>query len=201
MASMVRNLIAGMSDREQKMAALMVLVLFLLMVFLAVFLVSSSIGDLEVKRLDQGELLRFINAKEQEYIALKKEVESSLTKARSKPTPLRTLVDNVVKKTGVSDPDTKELSDQHHGERWVEHAVEVSMRQVGLENLTKFMEEVEGNRRKFPIAITKLEIRKRRMPMDQYDVKMTISTYEIMEVLPGSSAKKGGKAVKKGGRQ
>ena len=72
----------------------------------------------------------------------------------SKPTPLRTMVDKIGKKTNVTVPDMKELPDQRHGVSWIEHAVELSMRQIGLADLTKFMEEVEGNRRRFPIAIT-----------------------------------------------
>ena len=50
---------------------------------------------------------------------------------------------------------------------------------MGLEKLTKFMEEVEANRLRFPIAITKLEVRNRKHTPDSCDVKMTISTYEI----------------------
>ena len=77
------------------------------------------------------------------------------------------------------------------------HGVELSLRQVGLEALTKFMEEVEDNRRRFPIAITKLEIRKRKVNMDEFDVKMTISTYEKVEPAEDGN---GPKAGRKGGR-
>ncbi len=200
MASLVRNLVAGMSARERRMLVAMAVALLTFGMFLAVFFVNSSIGELEEANEEREQLLRFIELKEPEYVQKKRDRDSSSDRSGVKPTPLRTLVDGVVKKIGISDPDTKELTDQHHGDRWVEHGVELSLRQVGLENLTKFMEEVEGNRKKFPIAITKLEIRKRKVQMDQFDVKMTISTYEMTEAEASSASHKGGKLPRKGGR-
>ena len=178
MASLVRNLVAGMSAREKRLALGMVIVMGALAIFLVVFFVNSAIDDLEEENMIRAQTLKYISIKKPEYLKNKRLEASGRTLSRMKPTPLRTLVDGVANKIDAPDPDTKELSDQHYGNEWIVHAVEVTIRSMGLEKLTKFMEEVEANRRKFPIAITKLEIRKRKHTPDSFDVKMTISTYE-----------------------
>jgi len=190
MTSLVRNLVAGMSAREKRLALGMVIVMGIFAIFLIVFFINSAIGDLEEENMIRAQTLKYISAMKPEYLESKRLEASGRTLSRMKPTPLRTLVDGVANKIDTPDPDTKELSDQHLGNEWIVHAVEVSIRNMGLEKLTKFMEEVEANRRKFPIAITKLEIRNRKHTPDSFDVKMTISTYEInREGAPGAKQK------------
>ena len=119
---------------------------------------------------------------------------------RAKPTPLRTLVDKTAKQLDITAPDVKELPEQHHGTSWVERSVELSLRQIGLMPLTRFMEEVKGNGRKFPIAITKLEIRNLKRSTDTYNVTMVVSTYEQLSST-ASVAEAADGSRKKGGRQ
>ncbi len=197
MASLVRNLVSGMSAREKRLAMGMVVVMGILAIFMVVYFVGSAIDDLEEENMIRAQTLKFISIKKPEYLESKRLEASGRTLSRVKPTPLRTLVDGVANKIDAPDPDTKELSDQHHGNEWIVHAVEVSIRNMGLEKLTKFMEEVEANRRKFPIAITKLEIRKRKHTPDSFDVKMTISTYEINREETSATKQKNAKTNRK----
>jgi type II secretory pathway component PulM len=183
-------MIAGMSAREKKMAAGMLAAMVLVAVFLAAFFVQTAIGDIEEENEFREETLRYIalmGPKYQEAQADQREAASG----QEKPPPLRTLVDGVVNKIGMPDPDTKELPDQSRGESWTEYGVEVAWREVSLEQLTKFMEELEGNRRRFPIAITRLEVRKRRPGENIFDVTMAISTYEKIDEAAPADAETG----------
>jgi hypothetical protein len=180
MALSVRNMIAGMSARERKMAAGMVAAMALVAVFLAAFFVQTAIGDIEEENEIRAETLRYVALMGPKFEEAQAD-QLDVARGQEKPPPLRTLVDGVVKKIGMPDPDTKELPDQSRGDAWTEHGVEVAWREVSLEQMTKFMEEVEGNRRRFPIAVTRLEVRKRRPGEDAFDVTMAISTYEKLE--------------------
>jgi len=180
MALSVRNMIAGMSARERKMAAGMVAAMVLIAVFLVAFFVQAAIADIEEENEIRAATLRYVAIKGPEYQATAADQQAE-ARGHEKPPPLRTLVDGVVKKIGMPDPDTKELPDQSRDDAWTEHGVEVSWREVSLEQLTKFMEEVEGNRRRFAIAVTRLEVRKRRPGEDAFDVTIAISTYESAE--------------------
>ncbi|MFO8070246.1 MAG: hypothetical protein R6V85_00105 [Polyangia bacterium] len=178
MTSFFQSLVAGLSAREKRLAAAMGVVLVVMLVSLAVFFVRSSISELKRENRARAETTRLLEVRGPEYRIRKMQ---GRRREFGKPIPLRTMVDQVCKKTGLPDPDTKERPDQPHEGGWIEHAVELSMRRVGLEQLTEFMENVESNRRRFPVAITKLEIRKRRRSEDSFDITMTISTYERFE--------------------
>jgi hypothetical protein len=188
MALSVRNMIAGMSAREKKMAAGMVAAMVLVGVFLAAFFVQTAIGDIEEENDLRDETLRYVGLMGPKFAEAQAE-QLDAVRGQEKPPPLRTLVDGVVNKIGMPDPDTKELPDQSRGDSWTEYGVEVAWREVSLEQMTKFMEEVEGNRRRFPIAITRLEVRKRRPGEDIFDVTMSISTFEkVDEAAPAEGA-------------
>ena len=199
MIETLRKMIAGLSERERRMALIGALAFFCFIVFLLVFLVQSGISKLGDEREEYAKALQLLDQKEQDYLDIQREFQRQQNKGRSKPTPLRTLVDKISKGLSITVPDVKELPDQRHQGSWLERAVELSLREVGLRSLTRFMEEVEGNKTRFPIAITKLEIRKRRRTQDAYDVKMIISTYERVqdEMVPG---KRLPNKMRKGGR-
>lgn len=180
MALSLRNMIAGMSARERKMAAGMVAAMALVAVFLAAFFVQTAIGDIEEENELRNETLRYVALMGPKFEETQAD-QRDVARGQEKPPPLRTLVDGIVKKIGMPDPDTKELPDQARADTWTEHGVEVAWREVSLQQMTKFMEEVEGNRRRFAIAVTRLEVRKRRPGEDAFDVTMAISTYEKLE--------------------
>ena len=199
MASLLRNFIAGMSARERRLAAAMLAVMLGMGLFLAIYSVQSSIGAIEKESKEFDEILREVAANEEAYLAKQREQRRD-KKARGKPIPLRTLVDNVADEIGVTVPDVKEIPDKTQ-EGWIEHAVELSIRDVGLQDMTRFMEQVEDYRRRFPIAITKLKIRKRRGGEDSFDVQeMMISTYEQVEAAGAAMEQAGAPAAGRGGR-
>jgi hypothetical protein len=192
----LRKMISGLSERERRLVTAAGLVFAVLIILLFWFLGTSKIGALREENDQYGELLRLIDTKKQVY--MDKVQKSKAIQKTSKPIPLRTLVDKISRELTVTVSDVKELPDQRPGGNWVERSVEISMREIGLVDLTRFMETVEGNRRKFPIAISKLEVRSRKRTPDTYNVKMTIATYEQSAEV-GADARSKSKG-RKGGR-
>ncbi|MBN2524833.1 MAG: hypothetical protein JXR76_00480 [Deltaproteobacteria bacterium] len=176
MSSVLRNLLAGLSAREKKMVAAMGITFVLMICFLIAWLVGGAISDLEHDTTEWNELIQYVQKMESFYQD-KKQSDTRL-ETLGKPRPLRTLVDNVVKKTGVAEVDTKELNDKSWAGGWLERSAEVTFRQVDLQGIVAFMKEVENNRVTFPIAITNLKILKQRRIEGMYRVSLTISTYE-----------------------
>ena len=176
MSSVLRNLLAGLSAREKKMVAAMGIIFVLMVCFLIAWLVGGAISELERDAADWNELILYVQKMEPLYKD-KKQSDTRLD-TLGKPRPLRTLVDNVVKQTGVAEADTKELNDKSWPGGWLERSAEVTFREVNLEGMVSFMKEVENNRRTFPIAITNLKILRQRRVEGMFRVSMTISTYE-----------------------
>jgi hypothetical protein len=194
MGRSLKNIVTGLSAREQRLAAVMGLLFVVFGVFLAVFVFKSKISDLEEENDALTKSLRLMDEKEADYLAEKQREQQISQKASQKPTPLSTIVDKASRKVEIETPDTKELPDLRHGTQWVEHSVELSFREIDLLKLVEFMEEVESNRRQFPIAVSKLDINKRKRPTDVvYQVDMTISTYEQLSKSERETSRKGGR--------
>jgi hypothetical protein len=77
--------------------------------------------------------------------------------------------------SSLSIPESKPESAIAHGKRYEERPTAISFRKVGLVELVKFMERVAGGPE--PIGITKLNVRKRGVDLNSYDVQMTVSAY------------------------
>ncbi|MBN2716192.1 MAG: hypothetical protein JXX14_10085 [Deltaproteobacteria bacterium] len=176
MSSVFRNLLAGLSAREKKMVAAMGVVFVLLICFLTAWFVGGAISDLERDTAEWTELNQFVLS--MEPIFRENEQSGQKMETLGKPLPIRTLVDNVVRKTGMEQADTKELNDKSWPGGWLERSAEVTFSEVDLAGIVSFMKEVENNKRQFPIAISKLQMLKQRRVAGMFRVSMTISTYE-----------------------
>jgi general secretion pathway protein M len=81
------------------------------------------------------------------------------------------------------------LPDIPHGKRFTEHATNVHLKKAGMLPIAKFVESIE--RSGFPLAVTRLNIRKRSGEPDSYDVEVGVSSYDRNEspAAPAGSAK------------
>jgi general secretion pathway protein M len=73
-------------------------------------------------------------------------------------------------------PDSTPLPDVPHGKRYVEHATNVRLKKTGMLALSRFLESIE--RSGFPVAVTRLNIRRRSAEPDSYDVEVGLSSYD-----------------------
>jgi len=72
------------------------------------------------------------------------------------------------------------LPDVPHGKRYVEHGTNIHLKKTGMLNLAKFVEAIEKSG--FPLAVTRLNIRKRSGESDSYDVEFGVSSYDRAEI-------------------
>lgn len=74
------------------------------------------------------------------------------------------------------------LPDVPHGKRYVEHGTDVHLKKTGMLALSLFLEALEKSG--FPLAVTRLSIRKRSGEADSYDVEVGVSSYDRTETPP-----------------
>jgi general secretion pathway protein M len=68
------------------------------------------------------------------------------------------------------------LPDVPHGKRYTEHGTNIHLKKTGMLPLAVFLEAIEKSG--YPIAITRLDIRKRSGENDSYDVEVGASSYD-----------------------
>lgn len=72
--------------------------------------------------------------------------------------------------------DSTPLPDVPHGKRYVEHGSNARLKKTGMLPLSRFLESIE--RSGFPVAVTRLNIRRRSAELDSYDVEIGVSSYD-----------------------
>ena len=72
-----------------------------------------------------------------------------------------------------------------HGKRYVERNTVVHLKKAGMLAIAKFLESVEKSG--MPVAVTRLNIRKRTGEPDSYDVEVGVSAYDRNEPAPSAS--------------
>lgn len=82
--------------------------------------------------------------------------------------------------------DSTPLPDIPHGKRYVEHGTNVRLKRTGMLALAHFLESIE--RSGYPMAVTRLNIRRRSGEPDSYDVDLGVSSYDRIQAVPAAPA-------------
>jgi general secretion pathway protein M len=82
--------------------------------------------------------------------------------------------------------DSTPMPDVPRGKRYVEHGTDIHLRKTGMLALARFLESIEQSG--YPVAITRLNVRKRSGENDSYDVEVGVSSYDRSEPSPAAPA-------------
>lgn len=83
--------------------------------------------------------------------------------------------------------DSTPLPDVPRGKRYVEHGTNIHLKKTGMLPFAKFLESIEESG--YPVAVTRLNVRRRSGENDSYDIEIGVSSYDRTEVAPAGSAK------------
>lgn len=76
--------------------------------------------------------------------------------------------------------DSTPLPDVPHGKRYEEHGTNVRLKKTGMLALSRFLESLEKSG--YPLAVARLNIRKRSGEPDAYDVDLGVASYDRTEL-------------------
>jgi general secretion pathway protein M len=83
------------------------------------------------------------------------------------------------------------LNDVPHGKRYVEHGTNIHLKKTGMLALARFLESIEKSG--YPVAVTRLNVRKRSGEADSYDVEVGVSSYDRNDAAPSAAPSGSGK--------
>ena len=69
-----------------------------------------------------------------------------------------------------------------HGKRYVERNTVIHLKKSGMGPIARFLEAIEKSA--YPVAVSRLNIRKRAGEPDSYDVEVGVSAYDRSEPAP-----------------
>lgn len=179
----------GLNAREQRLAQIFAMVLAALVVLgLPIGLesyVASKRGDNEALRdaLDQVQTSRLGM---REHQAQRDAVEARY--ARKAP-ELAGFLEQMARKQKLEVTDSVDRPPLPIGKQYTERSTVIHLKKAGMLAISKFMEAIEQSGT--PVAITRLNIRKRTGEPDSYDVELGVSAYDHVEK-KATSGKDGG---------
>jgi general secretion pathway protein M len=96
--------------------------------------------------------------------------------------PLAGYLEQTARAQKLEVTDSTPLPDVPHGKRYMEHGTDIHLKKTGMLPLALFLQSLEQSG--YPLAATRLNIRKRSGESDSYDVEVAVSSYDRVELPP-----------------
>jgi hypothetical protein len=165
-----------LSDRERAMVSGLGAAFLVLGVIVVGFSISGSLGDLEEANHDMRTALSDIAEHRDSYQRAKAKTAQLEVRMGHGGVQLQGFLEQASKDAGVEIAETTERQPAPAGKKYVERAVDLRLRPVGIDALAKFLRRIETGPNL--VAVTGLAIRSRDDKHESLEVEMTVSTYE-----------------------
>lgn len=179
---------SGLNPREQRVATFAVFVLgFFVLLGIPVgvqMLVSSRKSDNEELRA----ALTAVNGARPQIRERKAKKESIAQRYAKKAPPLAGYLGQEATKSKLQVTESVDRPDVPVGKKYTERQSVVQMKKTGLLPLATFLEGLEKSG--LPIAVSRLNVRKRAAEADSFDVEVGVSAYDRNEAAPAKDAEK-----------
>ena len=168
--------ISRLEPRERRLLGILGGV-FGVMAFLAVpIAIAASVHSQASQNDDLREAISNIEDA-REKVAKAQAARDAVTARYASPAPpLAAFLSKVAGEVQVEIPESQDRQAVPHGKRYTERSTKIVLRKVGMLKLIHLMERIETSGH--PVTLSLLNIRKRLVEPDSYDVDMVVSAYD-----------------------
>jgi len=189
----IANFWSRTSPRERLMLGGLGVAVAVFVLFVAINQVSGSLSELEEHNFENAEALRFIQRNADKLRDAQRDEAARERRFARKAPALQGWLEGIATKRSLEIPEAQDKPEVNLGKNFTERAVEIRLRKIGLRPLTEFMVDIENS--PYPVAVTKLHVRRRVGESDQFDVEMTVSAYDWLLAGKGTKARPGARAI------
>jgi general secretion pathway protein M len=165
-----------MAPRERRLAAGLLVTVIVLGAGLGMYFVFSQIDDLAEGNAEIREALAVIAKNRDTYLEAKARSQAQELRIGTEPPQLTADIEAAAREENVQIAESNERPEIPIGKKYLEHELELKIRQVDLVSLTKFLRRVETGPRL--IFVNRLSIKRRFSDADQLDVELTATAFE-----------------------
>jgi type II secretory pathway component PulM len=176
-----------LSQRERTMVGALGVTFVVMVTLIVGFLISDGLSTMDERNRDMRQALRELETQRDAYLRNKAKAAQLEVRLGQTPVQLQGYLEAASKDAGVAISETNERPPVAVNKFFTEHAVDLQMHGITLEQLTKFLKAVETGRNL--VVVTKLNVRTRDDKHQQLDADISVSTYERQTAKP--AAKKG----------
>jgi len=164
-----------LAPRQRRLLVVFVATSLSLLTIFGTWWVFSSISDLEDDNADIREALVAIAKHRDEYLDAKSRSAAQEARIGVDPPQLTGDIEAAAREENVQIAESSERPTSPAGRRYIEHDVDIKIREVDLQSLTKFLRRLETAPRL--VVFTRLAIKK-RFSDDKLDVEATATAFE-----------------------
>jgi general secretion pathway protein M len=169
----------GLNPREQRMASIAVLVVGVMMLLAVPIGLSTLVSSRKTENEELRSALASVN-NARGQIRERQERKSSLAARYGKKAPqLAGFLEQSASAQKLQVTDSVDRPDVPHGKKYVERNTVIHLKKSGMASIAKFLEAIEKSG--YPVAVSRLNIRKRAGEPDSYDVEVGVSAYDRNE--------------------
>jgi len=169
----------GLNPREQRMASIAVFVVG------AMLLLALPIGLqtlVSSRRTENDELRTALNAvnNARGQIRERSDRKASIAQRYAKKAPqLAGFLEQNASAQKLQVTDSVDRPDVPHGKKYLERNTVIHLKKAGMAAIAKFLEAIEKSG--YPVAVSRLNIRKRAGEPDSYDIEVGVSAFDRLE--------------------
>jgi general secretion pathway protein M len=172
----------GLNPREQRVATVAVIVVGAILLLAVPFGLQSLVSSRRSENEELRASLTAVNGARAQ-IRERQERKASIAQRYGKKAPqLAGFLEQAASAQKLQVTDSVDRPDVPHGKRYVERNTVIHLKKSGMGPIAKFLEAIETS--SYPVAISRLNIRKRAGEPDSYDVEVGVSAYDRTETAP-----------------
>ncbi|HET6148052.1 MAG TPA: hypothetical protein VFH68_11030 [Polyangia bacterium] len=168
-----------MAPRERRWVAVLAGAVVLVLGLLGSYVVFSNISDLEEGNANIRKALASIALHRNEYLDAKARSAAQEARIGLDPPQLTADLEAAAREEQVQIDESNERPTTPAGRRYAQHDVDLKIRQVDLQSLSKFLRRVETGPRL--IMFTHLSMKRRYSEADKLDVELTATAFERLK--------------------
>lgn len=161
------------------------------------YVAYDRIDTVEENNAAMQRALRDLDKKRSLYVAAKARERALESRVGQIPLQLSGFVEQMAKDVGLEIRETNPRSPETVGKKWIQQSVDLRISKVGLEPLLRFMRRMETYQSNL-VMVTELSVRARDDKHQDFEVDMTVSTYEHAPKAAKKGAKGDGKPAAEG---
>lgn len=180
-----------MAPRERRLVGVLGAVVGGMVLVLGAWFYFGSLADLAEQNADMREALSEIARRRDAYLEGKAKVRAQEVRIGNDPPQIASDLEAAGREASVQIPEQNERPTQPAGKQYVQHDVDVKLRQVGLLGLTKFVLKIETGPRF--LQVTRLRITRRFSEGEKLDAELTVTGYERVKEDAKAKRARGGR--------
>lgn len=170
---------ARLSSREQTMVIGMAVVLSLVLLLGLGFLVQGRLRKAEIRLGEAREKLHMVEALEGQYRVAEADQKEQRRKLQQNNVQLFSLLNKTATELGMKVDNLNEHTVPLKDSGVAEVSVDVSLKDMSITKLHKFLEKLENPTGGGVVKVTKLKVKTSFTNEENLDVSMTVATYRI----------------------